>query len=50
MTLSEPSLLRVNTNVPVVELKGITKRFGKVTANHNVSMSVGAGEIIALLC
>jgi len=49
MTLSEPSLLRVNTNVPVVELKGITKRFGKVTANHNVSMSVGAGEIIALL-
>jgi len=49
MTLSEPCLLAVNAKVPVVELKGITKRFGKVTANHNVSMSVGAGEIIALL-
>ncbi len=33
----------------MIELKGITKRFGKVTANHHVDMTIGDGEIVALL-
>lgn len=32
-----------------VELKGITKQFGKVLANDSVSMTIGSGEIVALL-
>jgi simple sugar transport system ATP-binding protein len=32
-----------------LELKGITKRFPNVVANDDVSLSVGAGEIVALL-
>ena len=32
-----------------IELKGITKRFGEVVANDNVSMGVKKGEILALL-
>jgi simple sugar transport system ATP-binding protein len=34
---------------PVLELQGITKRFGALTANDNVSLSLGQGEILALL-
>ena len=33
----------------VVELKNVTKRFAKVLANDNVAMSVGKGEVVALL-
>ncbi|MBT9383822.1 ABC transporter ATP-binding protein [Pseudooceanicola sp. CBS1P-1] len=34
---------------PVLELSGITKRFGAVTANEDVSLHLDQGEIIALL-
>ena len=36
-------------NNPVVQLKNITKRFGDITANDNVSISVNAGEILSIL-
>ena len=32
-----------------IELRGITKRFGSVVANHNVNLSVYKGEILSLL-
>lgn len=32
-----------------IELKNITKRFGKVTANDNVCLSVKRGEILSIL-
>ena len=35
--------------VAAVQLKNITKRFGKVVANHNVSLDINRGEILSLL-
>ena len=35
--------------VAAVQLKHITKRFGKVLANHDVSLSINRGEILSLL-
>lgn len=32
-----------------IELRGISKRFGSVVANHNVDLSVKNGEILSLL-
>ena len=32
-----------------IELKGITKRFGSITANKNISMTVAKGEILSIL-
>ncbi len=32
-----------------VELKGITKRFGPVIANEDVSLKIRAGEVLGLL-
>ena len=32
-----------------IELKGITKRFGSIVANNNVSLTVNRGEILAIL-
>ena len=32
-----------------LELKGITKKFGAVVANHNIDLSVEPGEIVGLL-
>ncbi len=32
-----------------IELKGITKRFGSIVANNNVSLTVKRGEILAIL-
>ena len=32
-----------------IELRNITKRFGNVVANHNVSLSVNNGEILSIL-
>lgn len=37
------------TNVNAIELKSITKTFGSVVANKNVSLSVKKGEILSLL-
>ncbi|MEP2892658.1 ABC transporter ATP-binding protein [Tateyamaria sp.] len=34
---------------PVLELQGITKRFGALIANDDVTLSLGQGEILALL-
>ncbi len=35
--------------IPAIELKGITKKFGSVIANNNVSISVNNGEILSIL-
>ncbi|WP_166238038.1 ABC transporter ATP-binding protein [Paenibacillus turpanensis] len=35
--------------MPVVEMRGITKRFGTFTANEDINLMVGKGEIHALL-
>ena len=32
-----------------VELRGITKRFGPVVANHNVNLTIRSGEVLGLL-
>ena len=34
---------------PIVEMRGVTKRFGPVVANHQVDLSVAPGEVHALL-
>ncbi|MDB5894644.1 MAG: sugar transporter ATP-binding protein, partial [Rhodoferax sp.] len=40
----------VNKGAPtVLRLQGITKRFGSLTANHDISLTLRAGEILALL-
>ena len=36
-------------SVPVLKLEGITKLFGKLTANSDVSLELRPGEILALL-
>lgn len=36
-------------NVPAVHLENITKRFGSVIANNNISLSVNHGEIMSVL-
>ena len=37
------------SNVPYISMKGITKSFGKVVANSNISLEIYSGEIHALL-
>ena len=34
---------------PVLEFRGVSKRFGALTANDSVSLTLQAGEILALL-
>ncbi|MEM7461518.1 MAG: ABC transporter ATP-binding protein [Pseudomonadota bacterium] len=34
---------------PILEFRGVTKRFGALTANDNISLSLGQGEVLALL-
>lgn len=36
-------------NTPAIELKNITKTFGSVVANNNVSLTVNNGEILSIL-
>lgn len=38
-----------NRPAPVLELSHITKRFGSLTANDDISLTLGAGEVLALL-
>ena len=35
--------------MPVLQLKNITKRFGSLVANDGISLSLAAGEVVALL-
>ena len=37
------------SNTAAIELKNITKTFGSVVANKNVSLSVNKGEILSIL-
>lgn len=37
------------TETPVLRMSGITKRFGPLLANDAISLSLGAGEVLALL-
>ncbi|PNV58960.1 ABC transporter ATP-binding protein [Clostridium sp. chh4-2] len=39
----------MSTNVPLLELKGITKTFGSFTANEDINLTVYPGEVHALL-
>jgi|SRR5882672_5431325 len=34
---------------PVLRVRGITKRFGTLVANEDISLALGAGEVLALL-
>ena len=34
---------------PFIELKGITKYFSRVIANKDIHLSIGKGEVLALL-
>ncbi len=34
---------------PLLEMRGITKRFGRVTANDGIDLTLAAGEIVGLL-
>ena len=36
-------------SAPVLRLSGITKRFGALVANDAISLSLQAGEVLALL-
>lgn len=45
MTVPQP----VSASPPVLELRGITKRFPGVVANDNVDLYLNAGEVLALL-
>ena len=36
-------------DTPVIELKGISKRFGEVLANKNINLTLKKGEILAIL-
>ena len=38
-----------HNNIPAIELVGVTKTFGKVVANDNVSFRVERGEILSIL-
>lgn len=41
--------MALEEQTPVVQMRGITKRFGQVVANSNVNLDVYKGEILSLL-
>lgn len=47
--VSNRTAVTARDTTPVVEMRGATKRFGSVTAVDRVDLSVGAGELMALL-
>lgn len=42
-------ILQGDSNLNALELKNVTKKFGKVVANKNVNLTVKSGEILAVL-
>ena len=38
-----------NAPTPVLRLQGITKRFGSLVANHDITLELAPGEVLALL-
>jgi len=42
-------LIEVNKTMPVAELRGVTKRYGKVEALRGIDLTVERGELVALL-
>ncbi len=40
---------KVHNNAPVLEVRNVSKSFGKVQALKNVSMEVFKGEVVGLL-
>jgi len=47
--LSNPSSLRQTSPIPLIEMKGITKRFSEVVANNSIEFTIYGGEVHALL-
>ncbi len=47
--MTSPTAQSASPPVPVLELRGVTKRFPGVVANDNVSLHLHAGEVLALL-
>ncbi len=41
--------MQTNPTNDIIELRGITKRFGQVVANENINMTVRRGEILSIL-
>ena len=39
----------MNESLPALRLANITKRFGKLVANDDISLDLGTGEVLALL-
>ncbi len=39
----------MSTSTPIIEMRGITKRFGGVTALRNVDLSAYSGEVLAIV-
>jgi simple sugar transport system ATP-binding protein len=49
VSVTSPPSAQGGPEPAVIELRGITKRFGPVVANDNVSISIRAGEVLAVL-
>ncbi len=47
--IQNENLEQEKQEVPAIELRGITKRFGEVLANNNVDLTLYNGEILAML-
>jgi ABC-2 type transport system ATP-binding protein len=44
-----PASANPSATIPVLEVRGLTKRYGRLTAVENVSFSVFAGQVLGLL-